>query len=758
MIAAERRAMTGFRRSALVAAWLAGGLGSAGAAPARPASSADQRAADLVAAMTLDEKIALLHTRFGTPTGGKPAPPDALMSAGVAPGMPRLGIPPLEETDAGLGVADPANTHFDATAMPSGPALGASFDPELAAAVGAAIGAEARDRGLGVVLGGGANLIREPRGGRNFEYVSEDPLLTGLVAGASIRGVQSNHLVCTLKHFAFNDQENGRVMYSARLGEAAARESDLLAFEIALEAGHPGAVMTSYNRVDGTWASSNAHLLTDVLKGDWRFPGWVLSDWGGVHSTVDAALAGLDQESGEENDKAVYFGAPLKAAVAEGRVPQRRIDDMLRRQLAARIAAGLLDDPPRPGAIRDRAAHLAVAQEAAAAGIVLLKNEGGILPLSPGLGRVLVIGRMADKGVLSGGGSSQVVPDGAIRARGEPRWMFYGEPKLYDPSSPLAALRARLPGSRVEFLDGSDLTAATNAARGAAAVVIVAEQWSNESLDHETLALPHEQDALIAAVAAANPRVAVVLQTGGAVTMPWLPAVPAVLEAWYSGARGGEAVADVLTGAVNPSGRLPMTFPASEAQLPRPVLPNHADTANNAEEPLKGPWFTLDYDVEGPDVGYRWFLRQGRAPLFPFGHGLSYTRFEHTGLDAAYERGRLRVTFDGRDAGALAGIDTPQVYVEGDGLPRRLVGWQRIALRPGESRRLTLTVDPRFVARYDVAAHGWHVAAGSYRVSLRSDARSEGLETIVVLPDRRWPAEHGACGGIPCPEDGQAQR
>ena len=434
--------------------------------PLRTATpNAYERALHLVAEMHLDEKILLLHTRFGTPTSGQPAPPDALMSAGVAPGVARLGIPPLEETDAGLGIADPANILFNPTAMPSGLAIGATFDPALAERVGAAVGSEARARGLGVVLGGGADLVREPRGGRNFEYVSEDPLLTGVIAGADIRGVQSARIVCTLKHFALNDQENGRVMYSARLGEAAARESDLLAFEIALETGRPGAMMTSYNRVDGTWASQNAHLLTDVLKGDWRFGGWVLSDWGGVHSTVEAALAGLDQESGEENDRAVYFGAPLAAAVRDGRVPQARIDDMLRRQLAARIAAGLFDDPPRRGPIRDRQAHAALAERAAGEAIVLLKNERGVLPLAPGLKRILLVGRMADRGVLSGGGSSQVVPDGAIRADGEPKRMFYGQPKLYDPSSPLDALRESLPGTIVDFVDGSDVDAAIRAAQ-----------------------------------------------------------------------------------------------------------------------------------------------------------------------------------------------------------------------------------------------------------------------------------------------------
>ena len=733
------------------------------AGPITPAARAasGERAARLVATMTLSEKIALLHTRFGTPTGGKPAPPDALMSAGVGPSVPRLGIPPLEETDAGLGVADPANLHFDATAMPSALALGASFDPELAGQVGAAIGAEARARGFGVVLGGGANLIREPRGGRDFEYVSEDPLVTGVVAGADIRGVQSRGLVCTLKHFALNDQENGRVVYSARLGEAAARQSDLLAFEIALEIGRPGAVMTSYNRVDGTWTSQNAHLLTDILKDDWRFPGWVMSDWGGTHSTVEAALAGLDQESGQENDPQVYFDAALAAAVRDGRVPEARLDDMVQRQLAARIAVGLLDRPARSGDIVDREAHAAIAQRAATEGIVLLKNEGGLLPLAQDLKHVLLIGRMADQGVLSGGGSSQVVPDGFIRAEGEPEGLFWGKPKLYDASSPLAALRERLPATTIDYLDGSDVDAAVRAARKADVVVLVAEQWSNESLDHDTLELPHGQNDLIAAVASANPRTAVVLQTGGAVTMPWLGGVPAVLEAWYSGSRGGPAIADILTGRAEPVGRLPLSFPKTDSQLPR-TIPDHKDTASNPVEAAKAETFDIDYDIEGADVGYRWFLREHLTPLFAFGHGLTYTAFDQGGLVATPGSASLSLSFELSNVGARGGTDVAQVYLEGGppGAPltRRLIGWQRVVLSPGERRHVIVAADPRLLARYDVAAHGWHIAAGHYRVSLRPDALADGPSLEVDLPDARWPALHGACGGVPCADALSARR
>ncbi len=710
-------------------------------------ASPDERAAKLVSGMTLDEKITLVQTRFGMPLHGHPKPADALGSAGFTPAIARLGIPPLQESDAGLGVANPTNAPFDATAMPSGLALAATFDPGLAARAGAAIGAEARAMGFSVLLAGGADLTRDPRGGRDFEYASEDPLLTGTMVGAEIAGIQSNSIVATLKHFALNAQENGRVVLDARLGEAAARESDLLAFEIALEHGHPGAVMTGYNRIDGSYASQNAHLVSDVLKGDWGFGGWVMSDWGGTHSTVEAARAGLDQESGADLDPTPYFGAPLAAAVTRGEVTRSRLDDMAGRILRTRIAAGLLDDPPKPGTAGDLPAHAAVAREVAARGIVLLKNHDDVLPLRPDIKRLLVIGGHADVGVLSGGGSSQVVPVGSLRFPGDPPGAFYGKPKLDDPSPPLAALRRALPDASVTFLDGRDVTAAASAARAADVVIVFAEAWRNESRDADDLSLPNGQDALIARVAAANRTTVVVLETGGPVTMPWLDAVAGVVEAWYPGERGGAAIADVLAGIVDPAGRLPMTFPASEAQLPRPHGTEPASTTSNPGEPIKGAPFAVDYDIEGADVGYKWFLRTRQRPMYPFGFGLSYTRFAASNLTARDDGGTLSVSADFGNRGARGGIDVAQVYLGGPGFTRRLVGFQTVPLASGETRRVSFRVDPRLTARFDVAANNWRVAAGRYTVALRSDALADGPSVALELPARAWPARHGACGG-----------
>lgn len=309
-----------------------------------PRLTPDQRAELVLKAMTQDEKFRLIRVDFGDTENGHVMAPGALGSAGYGPAIARLGLPAIQESDAGLGVAKPLK--LGATALPSGLATAASFDPALAWAGGAMIGGEAHHRGFNVMLAGGMDLVRDPRNGRNFEYAGEDPLLAGLIAGNAVAGIQSQHLVSTIKHYAFNDLETGRTTVSSDIGKAAARESDLLAFEIAIATGHPGSVMCSYSRVNTVYACENAWLLDDVLKRDWHYPGFVMSDWGAVHSAAKSALAGLDQESaGETFDKEVYFDQPLRAAVASGEVPQSRIDDMARRILRSLFAAGVMDHP-----------------------------------------------------------------------------------------------------------------------------------------------------------------------------------------------------------------------------------------------------------------------------------------------------------------------------------------------------------------------------------------------------------------------------
>ena len=379
------------------------------AAAAQDTTDADARAAALAAKMSREEQLRYVHGYF--PPMSKDRPADMIPSAGYVPGIPRLGIPTLRESDASLGVANQIEQRKGdvATALPASLALAASFDPDLAYRSGAMIGAEARAKTFNVLLAGGVNLTRDPWGGRTFEYLGEDPLLSGIMAGESIRGVQSNHIVSTVKHYVLNPQETLRTTMDARIDEAALRESDLLAFEVAIERGQPGSVMCAYNKIDGDWACENDFLLNTVLKRDWGYKGWVMSDWGAVHSTVKAANAGLDQQSGRELDKAMYLGKPLADAVTKGEVSAARLADMNRRILWGVVSTGLIDRPvPTSAQPIDYAAHASVAQEAAEKGSVLLKNERNLLPLARTAKRIVLIGAHADVGVLSGGGSSQV--------------------------------------------------------------------------------------------------------------------------------------------------------------------------------------------------------------------------------------------------------------------------------------------------------------------------------------------------------------
>ncbi|QUD89077.1 beta-glucosidase family protein [Phenylobacterium montanum] len=675
--------------------------------------SPDERARLLDQQMTEDERIAILHGPLGVGIFGAKLPAGAIGSAGFIPGNARLGIPALQESDASLGVANPANVRpgDGATPLPSGLAMASSFDPDIAYAAGSMVGHEAWSKGLNVLLGGGVDLIRDPRNGRNFEYYSEDPLLSGLMAGEAIRGTQEQHVVSTIKHFALNDQETGRMTLSANIGEAAARESDLLAFEIAIEGGRPGSVMCAYNRVNSVYACENDQLLNKTLKGDWAYPGWVMSDWGAVHS-VKAAANGLDQESGEQLDGTAWFNKPLKAALASGEIPAARVSDMSRRILRSMFAAGLFDHPATKTPI-DYDADNAVAKRAAEEGIVLLSNPGGLLPLAKTARSIVVIGGDADAGVLSGAGSSQVVPVGGpartVQIGGEGLIDLNGV-IVYDRSSPLAAIKAKARGAHVTFEPGRYPKAAAEAAKAADVAIVFANQWMTEGADAPDLTLPSGQDALIAAVTKANPHTIVVLQTGGPVLMPWLDQAGAVVEAWYSGAKGGEAIADVLFGDADATGRLPITFPASEAQLPRPDLPG-VGLAPTAK-------FDVDY-AEGSEVGYRWFAQKGLKPLFPFGFGLSYTHFDYSGLKVTGGQS-LTVRFDVKNTGGRPGSDTPQVYLtDAAGKAHvRLIGFQRVALQPGESRTVTLTADPRLLASFDEAAHRWRLDGGVYHVAV----------------------------------------
>jgi beta-glucosidase len=683
-----------------------------------------KRAQMALEAMTEPEKLSLVHGVIAAPWGGEPKPAGSIGSAGYVAGVPRLGIPPLQETDAELGVANPGEVRpgDSATAMPSNLALASTWDAELARIQGETVGAEARAKGFNVLLGGTANLIRDPRGGRNFEYFSEDPLLTGVMAGSMIAGVQSQHMISTIKHFALNAQETDRVVLNARIDAAATRESDLLAFEIAIERGRPGSVMCAYNQVNGAYACENAWLLNQVLKADWRYPYFVMSDWGAVHSTARAAMAGLDQESGEQLDTENFFEGPLSQAIADGEVPNARLDDMARRILTSIFAHRLADETaaaPVDFAASDRAA-LAVARE----GMVLLRNQG-LLPLPADTQTILVIGARADRGVPSGGGSSQVIPRGGFAAKEQ---VGENSAMSFDPGSPLEAIRLQFPHARVDFDDGSIPARAAEAAAHADAVILFVDQWMTETADAKGLALPGGQDQLVDAVARANPRTAVVLETGGPVVMPRLDQTAAVLEAWYPGQKGGEAIAEILAGAADPSGRLPVTFPISEDQLPHPQIqgdPSGAPVGPVGRGGHYGAMFDAVYS-EGAAVGYKWFFERGEQPLFPFGFGLSYTSFALSDLAVNVDGSAVTASATVRNSGKRDGAAIPEFYLlapEGEHIPLRLVGWDRIDLKPGEERHVAVSIDPRLLATFDEGARQWRILAGAYRLTAGFDSQ-----------------------------------
>ena len=695
----------------------------------------DTRARLVVAEMTEEEKFSWLSAPMAIPLGDTPKPDGALGSAAYYPGIDRLGIPAIQQADASLGVSNLGNVRpgDNATALPASLLLGASFDIDMARRTGEMVGQEARAKGFNVQLAGGANLVREPRGGRNFEYVSEDPLLTGWIAGHSVAGIQSQGIVSTMKHFVLNAQETGRVMVSSDLSEPALRESDLLAFQIGIEIGQPGAIMPGYNLVNGEYASQNAFVLNTVLKGDWGFAGWVMADWGATHST-EAILAGLDVQSGANLDPEPFFGAPLRAAVADGRVPQARIDEAVQRQLRSLFAAGAIDTPPAPGGTIDHSAHRLLAQRAAEGGITLLKNDG-ILPFAKGAARrILVVGHHADKGVLSGGGSSNVNPVGSFTTDGTD---IMGMPvqRIFHPSIPVEAVRAESGAAEVTFHDGRDLGSACAAARDADVVLVFAEEWRSEGLDQSGLALPDDQDALITALAGANPETVVILETGGPVLMPWLGQVRAVLAAFYPGQGGAEAIAGILWGRVCPSGRLPVTFPASETQLPHPAQRDPQTTTSNPGMERIGEIFHVDYDVAGADTGYRWFAREGHVPLFPFGFGLSYTTFSHSALRVEARGRNLTAHVTVTNTGRVSGSEVTQVYVSAPGLTRRLAGFAKTHLAPGQSRLISVPLEPRLFAHWQ---DGWHIAAGTYSVCVGADAATMTLCTEVSLPDHAF--------------------
>jgi beta-glucosidase len=683
-----------------------------------------ERAELVLKQLTLDEKIALLHGNGmpHTPNWQMPLTNLGNGGAGYVEGIPRLGIPPIVISDAAYGVRSSGENGRYATALPSSLAAASSWDPELACQYGALIGSELRNQGFNMTLGGGVDITRDPRNGRTFEYAGEDPLLAGTVVGNLMKCEQGQHVIGDIKHYAMNDQETGRNIVNAIASKRAMQESDLLAFHVAIDIANPGAVMCSYNRINGDYACENPYILHDVLKHDWGFKGFVLSDWGGTHSTANAIAAGLDQEQ----PMADYLGPKLKQAVESGKVPMSEIDDAARRVLYAEFLAGVVDHPTEK-AVPDVDAGLEIAQKVEENSIVLLKNQNSVLPItSDKVHSIAVIGGHADIAMISGGGSAQVDPPGGNAIMPPGKRATHWQDHVWFPTSPLKALRAQLPGTTIAFNSGADIAAAETLAKKSDVAIVFAYQWQAEGMDLPNLSLPDNQDELIERVAAANPRTIVVLETGTAVKMPWLGQVQGIVEAWYAGSSGHKALANVLTGQVNPSAKLAMTFPKSEEDLPHPSIPalsredeGQGTGAVNGEAHVASK-YSVNYS-EGAKVGYKWYQAEHKPILFPFGFGLSYTTYQYSDLKIEDQGQQHTARFTVKNTGQRSGTEIAQVYVT---LPdaagetfQRLAGWQRVELQPGEEKEITVTLDPRTLSIFDEQKNGWTLLPGIYRVA-----------------------------------------
>ncbi len=483
--------------------------------------------------------------------------------------------------------------------------------------------------------------------------------------------------------------------------------------------------MCAYNRLNNIYACENSYLLNDELKKAWDFPGWVMPDRGAAHSAATSALVGLDQEM----PGGKYFDDSFKAAVGNGEVPMARLNDMVHHILRTEFAFSVFDHPP---VLRPVNPFIGAeeAQRAEEAGIVLLRNANSLLPLDASRIKTLaVIGEHAEAGVLSGSGSDQVTPAGGTAVPGN----AYG----WHPSSPLRVMRARLPNAPVMFDDGIDIPRAAKLAASVDVAVLFVHQHTGENYDVRNLLLPHTQNEMIAAVAAANPRCIVVLQNGGPLTMSWIDKVGAVVEAWYPGIRGSEAVASIIFGDVNPSGRLPVTFPKREADLPHPSLTSLQYVPENADHHahIDFPPFDVNYD-KGLKVGYKWFEAEHKEPLFPFGFGLCYTRFAHSGLKVSAAEG-LHVTFEIANTGERAGAEVAQVYAQlpqAAGAPfKRLIGWEKVPLAAHRSKTVSIDVDPQNLAIFNVQKNAWGLVPGDYTVYVGSSAESPPTTTKVPM-------------------------
>ncbi len=679
----------------------------------------EARVDDLLARLTLDEKISLVH----------------LDSTFDSAPIPRLDIPRRWFDDGPNGVREEVGPNFRlsgrtddfATAMPLGICLAATWNPDLAHAEGEAIGQEARARGKDIMFGPGVNILRTPLCGRNFEYMGEDPYLAGHMAVGFIRGEQTQDVSSCVKHYALNNQELNRGSINVDVDERALREIYLPAFKAAVQQGGVWCVMGAYNQLRGQHCCENNYLLNQIMKGEWGFKGIILSDFGGAHDTRDCALNGLDLENGNppRGSGDYLFGAPYLALLKSGELPMSGLDEKVRRSLRVMIATHVLDAGRTNGSI-NTVAHQMVARHVAEEGIVLLKNEQDTLPLDAAKIRsIAVIGENAMRLQAHGGSSSEI--------------------KAFYEITPLQGILNRA-GSNVNITfsegyrrnGGPELAEnAVAAAKSADVVIFVGglnHDFDTEGHDRKDIKLPYGQDELLSKLVAANPHTIVVLD--GTITEmgPWLDRTPALLQAWYTGSEGGNALARVLFGDVNPSGKLPCTFPKQLADSPA-----HIPGADPASYP--GTNGTVTY-AEGLLVGYRWFDTKHIEPLFPFGYGLSYTMFKYSNLKLIPGEGANVVTvqFDLQNTGTRDGAEVAQVYVHQNhpGVPRpekELKGFQKVFLKAGQTQTVSIPLGHGAFEYYQPEQKQWVGDKDNFTILVGGSSRDLALHDDYLLPD-----------------------
>ena len=685
----------------------------------------EKRVEDALSRMTLEEKVAILHAQ------------SKFSSAGV----PRLGIPEVWCTDGPHGIRPEVLwdeweqagwTNDSCTAFPALTCLAATWNPEMSALYGKSIGEEARYREKDILLGPGVNIYRTPLNGRNFEYMGEDPFLSARMVVPYVREVQKNGVAACVKHFALNNQEVHRHGIDVEVGDRALYEIYLPAFKAAVEEGGAWAIMGSYNKYKGQHCCHNQYLLNDILKRDWAFAGVVVSDWGGVHDTKQAAGNGLDLEFGSwtngvdwsldiSNVYDNYFLAgPYLEMLRQGKASVKQLDDKARRVL--RLIFRTAMNTRKPFGSLNSPEHLAAARRIAGEGMVLLKNDGGVLPIDLAKAKTIaVMGENAIKMMTVGGGSSSLkvrheyTPLEGIRAAADGKAeVIYERGYVGDVTGDYNGVKTGqdLSEKRSEAQLIADAVAA---ARKADAVIFVgglnkSRHQDSEQVDRLEYGLPYSQDKVIKALADTNPNLAVVIVSGNAVAMPWIDRVPAVLEAWFSGSEAGNALADVVFGAVNPSGKLPFTFPVRLEDNSAHALGEYPGTDK------------VTYN-EGIFVGYRWHDKEQLKPLFAFGHGLSYTTFDITNVQAdrttLAANGRIRVSADVTNTGSRPGAEVVQLYIgdEESSLPRpvkELKGFQKIALDPGQTQTVTFEITPDMLQYYDDAKGAWVAEPGTF--------------------------------------------